>query len=339
MNDMLLSASMVRLTAYIALLVFITGAFTALEPHFLSLANMTAILRHMSVTSFAALGVTFVIVVRRFDLSIPGTISFVTMTIGFLIASKVTLLVAIGGGAVAALLIGVINGYFVSYLKFPDIVTTIATGSVLGGAAFLFSGGVTIFKNFFTSGILDINDIKLLAVSLPTYLLIAAAIVLGVLLHRSRHGNAFYATGYNPVSARLSGVHPRRYTMVAFIISSVMMTLCATLFIAETGRAVPTSGTGFLMPAYAAVFIGSAFFGAPSVLATLAGTLLVTTILNGLTLLNVPYYFSDGVVSFVMLASIVFFDRRMFDRFNILRFSLFPGRGSALNNPSADRGS
>jgi ribose/xylose/arabinose/galactoside ABC-type transport system permease subunit len=317
-------AGTVRFLAFAALVFIIGAAFTAVEPRFLSTQNISAITRHMAANGLAALGLTLVVIVRKFDLSFAGTACFSAMTIGFMIAGGHDLWLCIMTGVLAAAVVGAFNGIAISYFGLPDIVTTIATGSIAGGLAFLYSQGRTIFRNFVTSGILDLNDARLFGYSASFFFLIALYAVAWVFMHRTRYGASFHATGENPVSAYFSGVPVRTYTMMAFIICAITSVFAVVLILAESGTADTNKGATLLMPAYAGVFLGAALLGGTSVLATLAGTLLITMLLDGFSLLGVPYYYSDGVVSAILLTGVVLFDARVRQLFSDLASFIQP---------------
>jgi ribose/xylose/arabinose/galactoside ABC-type transport system permease subunit len=278
----------------------------------------------MAANGLAALGLTLVVIVRKFDLSFAGTACFSAMTIGFMIAGGHDLWLCIMTGVLAAAVVGAFNGIAISYFGLPDIVTTIATGSIAGGLAFLYSQGRTIFRNFVTSGILDLNDARLFGYSASFFFLIALYAVAWVFMHRTRYGASFHATGENPVSAYFSGVPVRTYTMMAFIICAITSVFAVVLILAESGTADTNKGATLLMPAYAGVFLGAALLGGTSVLATLAGTLLITMLLDGFSLLGVPYYYSDGVVSAILLTGVVLFDARVRQLFSDLASFIQP---------------
>jgi len=317
-------AGTVRFLAFAALVFIIGAAFTAVEPRFLSTQNISAVTRHMAANGLAALGLTLVVIVRKFDLSFAGTACFSAMTIGFMIAGGHDLWLCIMAGVLAAAIVGAFNGIAISYFGLPDIVTTIATGSIAGGLAFLYSQGRTIFRNFVTSGILDLNDARLFGYSASFFFLIALYAVAWVFMHRTRYGASFHATGENPVSAYFSGVPTRTYTMMAFIICAITSVFAVVLILAESGTADTNKGATLLMPAYAGVFLGAALLGGTSVLATLAGTLLITMLLDGFSLLGVPYYYSDGVVSAILLTGVVLFDARVRQLFSDLASFIQP---------------
>lgn len=301
----------VRLLAFIVLVAVIAGIFWTQNSAFLSEGNLRALMRHMSVQGLAALGLTFVIVVRQFDLSFPGIASLGAMTLGWLIAIGMPLPVAIGGGLAVGIAFGLVNGIAVARFGLPDIVTTIATGGLAIGFSYFYSNGTSISQNFFMSGILDLNDRKIIGLDMPFAILMAVAIAGFVLLHASRFGRGFYATGENRVSARFSGVPTQLLIVAAFAICGMAACLSITLLVASSGAANVTAGNQLLMPAFAAVYLGAALFGRPSIGATLAGTLMMSTMLNGFTLLAIPYYYSDAIVSTVLIAAIALFDPRV----------------------------
>jgi ribose transport system permease protein len=300
-----------RLFAFAVLVAVITAVFCTQNTAYVSLANLHALMRHMSVQGLAALGLTFVIVVRHTDLSFPGVASLGAMTMGWLIAIGMPLSVAVGGGLAMGAVVGLINGLAVARLGLPDIVTTIATGGLAVGFSYFYSDGTSISTNFFSSGLLDLNDMKVLGLDMPFAILMAAAVVAAVLLHASRYGNGFYATGENRMSAWFSGVPTRGLIVMAFVLCGVMSCLSITLLVASSGAANVTAGTQLLMPAFAAVYLGAALFGRPSVGATLAGTVLMSMMLNGFTLLAIPYFYSDAIVSTVLISAIALFDPRV----------------------------
>lgn len=305
---------MVRLGAFALLLVVIAAIFWAQNAAFLSGGNLRALMRHMSVQGLAALGLTFVIVVRHFDLSFPGVASLGAMTLGWLLAIGMPLWLAVAGGLAIGVAVGLVNGVAVGRFGLPDIVTTIATGGLAIGFSYFYSNGTSISENFFMSGILDLNDRKFLGLDMPFAILMGVAIVAFGVLHASRWGYGFYATGQNPVSARFAGIPTQGLIIAAFAVCGLMACLSITLLVASSGAANVTAGNQLLMPAFAAVYLGAALFGRPSVGATLAGTLMMSTMLNGFTLLAIPYYYSDAIVSTVLIAAIAIFDPRVSDR-------------------------
>jgi ribose transport system permease protein len=300
-----------RIGAFAVLLAIIAATFQSFSPNYLSSGNLHDLARHMGIQGVTALGLTFVIVVRQFDLSFPGVGSFCAMTLGFLIANDFSLGESICGAVAAGVVCGLINGLAIAVVGLPDVVATIATGSIAYGMSYIYSDGVSISDNFFGSRILDLNDQTYAMLDAPVAILLLLAAIAGIVLHTTRYGQSFYATGENRRSAVFSGIRVRGYVIAAFSICAALTCLAVVLLCASSGTADVSSGNTLLMPAYAAVYLGAALFGAPSVGATLAGTLLMSAMLNGFTLVNVPYYWSDSIVSTVLIVAILAFDPRL----------------------------
>lgn len=299
---------------FLLLVALVAMAFTLIEPRYMSPANLAGIARHMAANGLAALGLTFVVIVRRFDLSIAGVAAFAAMTMGACIAAGIPLWGAVAAGLAAGAVIGAVSGIAISRFGMPDIVTTIAVGSICGGMAFLYTGGRSIFQNFFTSGIIDLNDARILGLNLSLWILLAIYAVAWFVMHRTRTGQAFYATGENPVAAHYSGIDVRGFVVLAYVLCAICTVMAVLLILAESGNAETNKGANLMMPAYAGVFLGAALMAGTSVLASIAGIALITMLLDGFALLGVPYYYSDGVVSLILLLGVLAFSETIRDR-------------------------
>ena len=282
-----------------------------LAPIYLTGGNLHALFRHMAEEGVVAIGLTFVIVVRQFDLSLAGVASFAAMTLGFVLSQDSPLLVAVTACAGVGLACGLVNGIVVGVTRLPDVVATIATGSIAFGFAFVYNGGSSYSDNFFSSGILDLNDGRLLGVDAPVVILVVVSLATGLLLHMTRYGEGFYAAGENPLSAALSGIPVRAHIVAAFSICGLLTGLAMVLHVSASGAAYVSSGNQVLMPAYTAVYLGAALFGSASVPATVAGILMTAMMLNGFSALSMPYYYSDLIVSAVLITAIAVFDPKL----------------------------
>lgn len=299
-----------RIISYAVVLGLVAALFAATANNFFTSNNVNSILRHMSATGVAALGLTFVIVVNRYDLSFPGIASFGAMSMGMVIVLGYPLWLAIFAGIAVGALFGLVNGIAIGWFNLPDIVTTISVGSIALGMAFFYSNGMTLSDNFFSSGILFINDTKILGLSSPVVVMFFLYVMAGIVLHATRFGRGLYAIGDNANVAHYSGIKVKHLITLSYVICGAMSCWAAVLLSAESGRSDVTAGGGFLMPAYASVFLGAALFGRPSAPATLAGAVLISTILNGCSLLAIPYYYSDAIISMLLLLTIAIFDSR-----------------------------
>ncbi len=289
---------------FLTLLVAIFVAFAFLHKEFLSTRNISNLLKHASVSSMFALGALFVVVVGHFDLSFHLVCSLSGMTTSFLIASNVPVLPSIAAGLAAGAVFGFCNGVAIGKLKLPDMVTTIATGAIAWGFAWIYSDGSYIWKNATTSGILLLNDALIFAIPLPVILMLAMYLLAQVVLHWSRFGRCFYSTGENRIAAVFSGIRVRAYIVAAFMVCAVLASVGAIMGNASQGSGSVRVGMVYLLPAYATIFLGSAIFKKPTVYGTFLAALFISTMLNGFTLMAVPYYYSDFVIGLVLIAAL-----------------------------------
>ena len=135
------------------------AVFQVLSPAYLSHSNVHAILRHMAYSGIVGVGLTFVIAVRRLRSVARGGRDARRPDLRLSIAKTNSLTLAILGCVAIGAACGLINGLLIELAKLPDVVATIAVGSITYGASYFYNGGKSYSDNFFTSGILDIDKL------------------------------------------------------------------------------------------------------------------------------------------------------------------------------------
>lgn len=289
---------------FLALTVFIILIFGQANSAFLSIRNLYTLLKHVSINGICALGLTFVIAAGHVDMAFPRIGCLAGMTTSHLIAIGQGPILSILAGVLVGLVFGLVNGIAIGKYKMPDMVVTIGTGFIAYGLGYLYSGGARIFKNFLKSGILNFNNAKYIGLPLPV-IVTAVLYLLGYLiLHRSTYGRGFYATGEHKVAAIFSGVKVRNYIVVSFVLVGGLSALATILITSAQGTGIVKTGLPLLMPAYSAVFLGSAIFKKPSVYGTLLGALFISIIINGFVILSVPYYYADLIMAIILVVAL-----------------------------------
>ncbi|MGH1333751.1 MAG: ABC transporter permease, partial [Exiguobacterium indicum] len=134
-------------------------------------------------------------------------------------------------------------------------------------------------------------------------IMLVVVAVTHVFLSHTRHGRFLYIIGGNPEAARLTGIRVNRYRALAYLIAGLLAAVGGILLASQVGSSQINAGSGYLMPAVAAAFIGSSFAGQgkPNALGTLVGACLVGILENGLVMLSVPYY-SLNIIKGLVLA-------------------------------------
>jgi simple sugar transport system permease protein len=295
--------------------------FWRLEPAFANARNMFSILQAVSVTALLALGVTVTLAIAGFDLSIGSTaaMSLMASSYAMVILNQGTV-VAVVACLLLGLLIGYLNGVLIVYGRIPDLLATLGMMFLLLGLQLIPTGGRSIAKGMtlgdgvpatgsFTDAFLALGRYHVFnLIPLPVIVTIVAAIILWVFMERSRFGRVLYAIGGNERATRLAGAPVERYKIAAYMISGLFASVGGILLSARVGRGDVTSGSSLLLDSVAAALIGYAVLGAkkPNVFGTAIGAVFVGVLLNGLTMLNAPYYAQDFVKGLVLVFALLF---------------------------------
>jgi len=287
-------------------LVVLVAVFGVLNPTFLSIGNIESMLVAAAILIVLAVGQTFVVATAGIDLSIASTMTLAAVVFGqgFLHGWGVPLsaLAAIVAGG----LVGLINGVLIARGRITDFIVTLGTLSAASGAALILADGkpVTVINGFMLR--LSTNGIGILGWS---FIIAAVVAVLAhVVLFHTRFGTHVFATGGQPEAARAMGISTQRVKIGVYMISGVLAGLGAILLVARIGAAEPAANTAFLLNSVAAVVLGgvSLFGGRGNIVGPVVGALLLTALVNGLTLLGVSQFYqplSVGIV--VVLAALL----------------------------------
>jgi len=305
----------------LVILALMIVVFWRLEPAFANARNMFSILQAVSVTALLALGVTVTLAIAGFDLSIGSTaaMSLMASSYAMVILNQGTV-VAVVACLLLGLLIGYLNGVLIVYGRIPDLLATLGMMFLLLGLQLIPTGGRSIAKGMtlgdgvaatgtFTDAFLALGRYRVFdLIPLPVIVTIVAAIILWVFMERSRFGRVLYAIGGNERATRLAGAPVERYKIAAYMISGLFASVGGILLSARVGRGDVTSGSSLLLDSVAAALIGYAVLGAkkPNVFGTAIGAVFVGVLLNGLTMLNAPYYAQDFVKGLVLVFALVF---------------------------------
>lgn len=297
---------------FLGFLAAVLVAFSLANEHFMTSANMIKAFQHLSLSALAALGLTFVIAVGHSDMSFHYISCFASMTMSYMISLGYGVVASVAVGLLGGAFFGLVNGVLVGRFRLPDMVVTIGLGSAVYGLAYVYSDGRFLYKNFLKSGIMQLNQGKFLGIPAPIYILIGCYAVCWLLLHHTVVGRRLYAIGGNRTAAEYSGTRTYRYIILAFVLSALFASLANIILASSQGKGEIRPGLNFLMPAWAATYVGISVFGRVTVYGTLLGTFLISIMQNGFTLMSVSFYYMDFVIAATLIVSLAVANRRYF---------------------------
>ncbi|MVA97418.1 ABC transporter permease [Nitratireductor sp. CAU 1489] len=288
-------------------LVAIIALFSALSPaSFAQASNLINITQQMSLLAIVALGATFVMALSEFDLSVGAVVSMAGIVSVSLFGAGWGVPVTIAATLAAGFCVGLISGYLIATFRMPSFIVTLAIGTVIGGITFWISDGATLFGNI-PVAFRDLGRGTLAGVPVLTLWALAATVLALFVLDWTELGRRVLAIGGNREAARLSGVRVTYNSVWAFALCSLFAAIAGLLLTARLGSAHPTGGNGFLLQAYAAVFLGMTAFrdGQANALGTLLGAAIIAVVANGLTILGVPNYLQDIFTGLIIIGAVL----------------------------------
>lgn len=298
---------------YGVLIVFLaTIAFFSLHPSsrdsFPTWENWKTMFALAAPLAVVSLGLTIVLVMRDFDLSIGATVGLGGATaVALMSYEHVSWGLALAASLAMGAAVGAVNGYLISYLRAPSFVITLAMTTIVIGVEFAITGQTTIYSGVDPSYQWIGQDRPFLDINAQVWMAAAVAIVVYLLLDQTETGRYMYAIGGNPEAARLSGIRVRELKLAGFVLVGLSAAFAGIILTAQAAASNPTQGVAYLLPAYAAAFLGSTMFrqGEFNVLGTIVGVLFLQVIQTGLTMLQLDTDVINVVQGSILVAAVL----------------------------------
>lgn len=279
--------------------------FAIASPQFRSLRNVILILRQVATIGVMAAGMTFVIIGGNFDLSVGSMLSLCSVLciglhdrIGPIPAMLVTLL--------AAVACGIVNGFFVGYLKLNSMIVTLGMMNIIQAVALMVTGGRSVYLEdtdvwFCQIGKGNVGGFPISAIIMFIFIIIMATVLISM-----RYGHEIMSAGGNAEACRYSGIDDRKVIMKSFILSAVSTGVGAILLSSRGGSAQPTVGQSYEFDVITAVILGGASLagGKGNIYKTLVGVLILGILKNGFVMMGFPYYVQWIAQCLIMLVAV-----------------------------------
>lgn len=288
----------------IIFLVFFIG-LSILSDKFLTLNNMLNVLRQISITFVAAVGMTIVVIAGGVDISIGSVLAVVgVFSAAALKDWGAPVGVAIVFGILLGGLLGLINGVLIIKTKVQPIIITLATMQAYRAFPYLYTNAQPIV------GLSD--DYKFIGqgyigpIPFPVIIMAAVFIVGYVVLSKTQFGTRLYVIGSNENAARLTGIKVTKYKLATYVILGLLSGLAGVMLTARIGSGVASTGDGFEFDTLTAVLIGGVSLngGKGNMIGTLFGCLIMGILSNGLNILNVSSYLQMLIMGCMLILAV-----------------------------------
>lgn len=297
---------LIRQFTLIGILLIEVAAFALLSSHFMTNSNVINILRQVSYTGVSAVGMFMIILLGDIDLSVGSIYALVGVLCAYMFKSTesiaLTILVALGVGAV----VGIFNGVITSRFAIPSFVTTLAAMSICRGIAFILTNGKSIGVmdsrfTFLGSGYVFKN------VPVPIISMIVVLAIGFFLMSFTRFGRHIYACGGNDTAAKWSGLKTKRIKTIVFIIAGVFNGFAALTLAGRLGGGLPMAGNGAEMDVITAVVLGGTSMtgGRGKLWGVITGVLIIGVLTNGLTMIHVSMYWQQVIKGIIIVVAVV----------------------------------
>jgi ribose transport system permease protein len=298
------SNNWLQIAGILPILVIICILFSILTPNFPTPGNFVNIFRQASINIVLATGLTFVILTGGIDLSV-GSILGVSAVVGVLVSLSAVSWLAIPAALLTGLIIGLINGALIAFLDLPPFIVTLGGLTALRGTAYLVANGTTVLNRNLNFAWVGNNYLG----PFPWLVVIALLTVLAswFVLRRTVLGVQIYAVGGNQRAARLTGIKVNRVLLFVYGVSGLLAGLAGIMSSSRLYSATGLLGNGYELDAIAAVILGGTSFtgGIGTIPGTLLGALIIAVLNNGLTLLNMSYFWQLVVKGLVIIVAVV----------------------------------
>jgi len=286
-------------------MIFIIAILAIIKPNFVSLGNITNVLRQISINGLLAIGMTFVIISGGIDLSVGSLVGLAGILAAvFAKNHELNVMIPVLIGCLSTLTMGFINGLVISHLRVPPFIQTLGMLSIARGIAYIICQAKPV--NGLSKQFLAIGLNYWLGIPIPVLVLIVTFIIGLFILYRTKFGRYIFAIGGNEEAALTSGLKVKQIKIGAYAISGLFSGLAGVILASRVSAGLAISGEGYEFSAVAAVVIGGTTLkgGEGTMWGTILGVLLIGLIKNGMDLLGVTSYYQLIVTGAIIILSV-----------------------------------
>lgn len=277
--------------------------FSITSEYFLDIENFKNILVALAVTGIVCVPGTFLMIAGHVDLSVGSAAAVSGMILAQTVNDK-GIATGLAVCLVFGLVLGVINGFFVTIVGVNSLITTLGGLATLYGVALLAGNGQTVMM----FGFEWLGTAQPFSIPLPIIIFAGLAIIGSVTLRRTSYGRSLYAIGANPNAARVVGIRSNRILFITFVLSSVAAALAGAVLASQLSAGDPNAAKGLELEVVTAIVLGGASLagGRGTLLGTVLGLIVIQVLNNGLILLDVPSFWQRIAQGILLIAAVSF---------------------------------
>ncbi|MCE0767611.1 ABC transporter permease [Pseudonocardia kujensis] len=289
------------------ILVVIVVVFSiALPSTYPTLATVKQVANGYSITALAALALVVPLATRTFDLSFAYVMTLSGVTAAHFVVHGMSAFAAMLLGMLVALVIGVVNGLVVVVMRIDSFIGTLATGSLVQAFIIFFTNAQIISGVELAGGFSQLAQVQIVGLTGPAVYAVVVALVLWFVLEHTVVGRRIYAVGFNPDAARLATIAVDRIRFGGLLVSAGVAGFAGLCLASSISAGSPTAGTAYLLPAFAAVFVGATQLkrGRFNAWGTLIAVVMLGAGTVGLSLSAAPNYAADMFTGVVLIGAL-----------------------------------
>ncbi len=285
--------------------IIVIAVFTAINSNYFSITNFVNILTAAALVGLVAVGHTYLIIELQNDLC-PGSLC---AFIGVLAAIMVTnwglsiwltlpLCMLVGG------LVGLFNAFMVNKIHLEAFIATLVTQAIIRGFAYIICDGKPVAIS--DASFIWLGKARVAGLPVSVWIMIAAFLIFGFILAKTKFGRSVYAIGGNPQAARLAGLNPQRVVTISFFMMGVMCALGGVIYVARMQTGQPSANVNLEFDAITAVILGGVSFagGVGNMFGTVLGVILIQSFNTGLTMVGVSSFWQYVARGSLLLAAL-----------------------------------
>lgn len=303
--NFLLNDQITRKIGIIVSLLLLSTVFAIMSEKFLTKSNIVNVFQQSTINGCVALGMTLVIITSGIDLSVGSMMALSGMVMAMLMVAEIPVPLAVAAGVLLGIACGIVNGVLIAKIKLQPFLVTLGTMSVYRGITLIISDGLPVrgLPSGFSNTMNALNG----SFPVPIIILLVFAVLMFLVIKYSKYGQYVFAIGGNEEATRLSGINTDLVKMVTYAISGFACSLAAIIFLGRLAASDPQAGASYEMNAIAAAAIGGASLagGKGSIVGTIIGVLILQTLNNGLTLLNVQSFYQTFAIGMIIIIATI----------------------------------